>query len=96
MNQIPYTRARLCDQVRPSGQSLPYQPYNMGYREGDLDIAYSLVYKQNVNLMLTRCLRHWLNINPTLTHVTSRVCCNVVGAVCHISGEIRGQQTRVV
>ena len=46
--------------------------------------------------MLTHCLRRWLNINSTLTHVTSRVWWDVVGAVCYISGEILGQQTCVV
>ena len=65
-------------------------------REDDLDIEYSLVFQQNVNLMLAHCLRHWPNINPTLTHVTSRVWWDVVGALCHISAEILGQQTCVL
>ena len=42
-------------------------------REDDLDIEYSLIFQQNANLMLAHCLRRWLNINPTLPHVTSRV-----------------------
>ena len=42
-------------------------------REDDLDIAYSIIFQQNANLMLTHCLQRWLNIKPTLTHVTSRV-----------------------
>ena len=58
----------------------------------DLDIKYSLVLQQNVNLMLVHCLRRWININPTLTHVASRVW-DVVGAVCHIPGEILSRQT---
>ena len=41
--------------------------------EDDLDIEYSLIFQPNANLMLAHCLRHWLNINPTLPHVTSRV-----------------------
>ena len=44
-------------------------------RGEDLDTKYSSVFIQNVNLMLARCLRRWLNINPNLTHVSSRVCC---------------------
>ena len=46
--------------------------------------------------MLAHWLRCWLYINPTLKHVTSRVWWDVVGAVCHISGEIRSQKTYVV
>ena len=42
-------------------------------REDDLDIEYSFIFHQNANLMLANGLRRWLNINPTLTHVTSRV-----------------------
>ena len=42
-------------------------------REDDLDIEYSLIFQQNANLMLAYCLRRWLNINPTLAHVKSRV-----------------------
>ena len=42
-------------------------------REDDLDIEYLLIFQQNANLMLAHCLRRWLNINPTLAHVTSRV-----------------------
>ena len=65
-------------------------------REEDLDIEYSLVFQQNVNLMLARCLQRWLNINPNLTHLASHVWWDVVGNVCHISGEIFGEQTCVV
>ena len=42
-------------------------------REDDLDIEYSLIFQPNASLMLAHCLRHWLNINPTLPHGTSRV-----------------------
>ena len=52
-------------------------------REEDLDIEYSLVFQQNV-------------INPNLTHLASHVWWDVVGNVCHISGEIFGEQTCVV
>ena len=34
-------------------------------------MEYSLIIQQNANLMVAHCLRRWLN--PTLTHVTSRV-----------------------
>ena len=42
-------------------------------REDELDIEYSLILQRNANLMLAHCPRRWLNINPTLTHVSSRV-----------------------
>ena len=42
-------------------------------RENDLDIEYSIIFQQNASLMLASCLRRWLNIYPTLTHVTFRV-----------------------
>ena len=61
--------------------------------EDGLDIEYSLIFQPNANLMLAHCLRHWLNINPTLPHVTSRVWWDVVGAVCDTSCEIGGHQT---
>ena len=68
-----------------------YHPY--WGREDDLDIEYSLIFQPNTNSMLAHCLRHWLNINPTLRHVTSRVWLDVVGAVCDTSCEIGGYQT---
>ena len=40
--------------------------------------------------MFAHCLRRWLNINPTLAHVTSRVWWDVVGVVCDTSCEILG------
>ena len=42
-------------------------------REDDLDTEYSLIFQQKNSSMLAHYLRRWLNINPTLTHVTSRV-----------------------
>ena len=36
-------------------------------------MEYLLIIQQNANLMVAHCLRRWLNINPTLTHVTYRV-----------------------
>ena len=48
-----------------------HQP--IGGREDDLDIEYSYIFQPNANLLLAHCLRHWLNIIPTLPHVTSRV-----------------------
>ena len=65
-------------------------------REDDLDIEYPLIFQENANLMLAHCLRRWLNINPTLTLVTSRVWLDVVGGVCDTSCEILGHQTCVV
>ena len=65
-------------------------------RGDDLDIEYSIILQQNANLMLAHCLRRWLNINPTLAHVTSRVWWDVVGAVCDTSCEILGHLTCVV
>ena len=62
-------------------------------REDDLDIEYSLIFQPNASLMLAHCLRYWLNINPTLPHVTSRDWRDVVGAVCDTSCEIPGHQT---
>ena len=69
---LPDSQARCSRGLRPSlAESVLSSTY--WCREDDLDIEYSLIFQQNANLMLGYYLRRWLNINPTLPHVTSRV-----------------------
>ena len=68
----PDSQARCSRGRRPSLAESVLSSTYWG-REDDLDIEYSLIFQPNANLMLAHCLRHWLNINPTLPHVTSRV-----------------------
>ena len=89
---LPNSQARCSRGLRPSLAESVLSSTYWG-REDELDIDYSLIFQQNANLMLAHCLRRWLNINPTLTHVTSRVWWDVVGAVCDTSCEILGHQT---
>ena len=69
---LPDSQARCSRGFRPSLAESVLSSTYWG-REEDLDIEYSIIFQQNVNLMLAHCLRRWLNINPTLPHVTSRV-----------------------
>ena len=69
---LPDSQARCSRGLRPSLAESVLSSTYWG-REDDLDIEYSLIFQQNANLMLSHCLRRWLNINPTLPHVTSRV-----------------------
>ena len=69
---LPESQARCSRGRRPSLVESVLSSTYWG-REDDLDIEYSLIFQPNANLMLAHCLRHWLNINPTLPHVTSRV-----------------------
>ena len=69
---LPVSQARCSRGLRPSLAESVLSSTYWG-REDDLDIEYSLIFQQNANLMLVHCLRRWLNINPTLRHVTSRV-----------------------
>ena len=89
---LPDSQARCSRGLRPSLAESVLSSTYWG-REDDLDIEYSLIFQQNANLMLAHCLRRWLNINPTLPHVTSCVWWDVVGAVCDTSCEILGNQT---
>ena len=87
----PDSQARCSRGRRPSlAESVLSSTY---WGRDDLDIEYSLIFQPNANLMLAHCLRHGLNINLTLPHVTSRVWWDVVGAVCDPSCEIDGHQT---
>ena len=69
---LPDSQARCSRGRRPSFAESVLSSTYWG-RGDDLDIEYSLIFQPNANLMLAHCLRHWLNINPTLPHVTSRV-----------------------
>ena len=69
---LPDSQARCSRGRRPSLAESVLSSTYWG-REDDLDIEYSLIFQPNANLMLAHCLRHWLNINSTLPHVTSRV-----------------------
>ena len=82
-SHLPDSQARCSRGRRPSLAESVLSSTYWG-REDDLDIEYTLIFQPNANLMLAHCLRHWLNINPTL---------DVVGAVCDTSCEILGYQT---
>ena len=69
---LPDSQARCSRGRRPSLAESVLSSTYWG-REDDLDIEYSLIFQPNASPMLAHCLRHWLNINPTLPHVTSRV-----------------------
>ena len=84
---LPDSQARCSRGLKPSLAESVLSSTYWG-REDDL------IFQQNANLMLAHWLRRWLNINPTLPHVTSRVWWDVVGAVCDTSCEILGHQTR--
>ena len=69
---LPDSQARCSRGRRPSLAESVLSSTYWG-REDDLVSEYSFIFQPNANLMLAHCLRHWLNINPTLPHVTSRV-----------------------
>ena len=69
---LPDSQAR-CSRGRRPSLAESVLSYTYWGREDDLDIEYSLIFHPNANLMLAHRLRHWLNLNPTLPHVTSRV-----------------------
>ena len=70
ISHLPDSQARCSRGRRPSLAESVLSSTYWG-REDDLDIEYSLFFQPNANLMLAHCLRHWLNINPTLLHETS-------------------------
>ena len=72
ITHLPDSQARCSRGRRPSLAESVLSSTYWG-REDDLDIEYSLIFQPNASLMLAHCLRHWLNIDPTLPHVTSRV-----------------------
>ena len=90
--QLPDSQSRCSRGRRPSLAESVLSSTYWG-REDDLGIEFSLIFQPNANLILAHCLRHWLNINPTLPYVTSRIWLDVVGAVCDTSCEILGHQT---
>ena len=71
-SHLPDSKAR-CSRVADRDLAESVLSFTCWGREDDFDIEYSIIFQKNANLLLAHCLRRWLNIIPTLAHVTSRV-----------------------